>query len=278
MQKPTLTILLFSFLTIPSIQAQLFETNHHFTTGTVVNDSSKKHIGFVHIFNESKRLGAIANEEGKFKFRADAGDTIVFGALGYFHKVLIVSDAMLHNETNVFLSPRYYDIEAVDIVSLGTYEDFKRKFLALEEHKTKTYDLRNQLYASARKEGQIGFEEGKVRRALSPQPGTEPINGIPILYKEDLQRLNYARVLKLEEKQRVIHKKYNFEIVKNVTKLPDEEILDFMSFCKFTQEYLFRATEYEILVSIEKKYEEYVEKKAKGELQQETELNSLFFT
>ncbi len=278
MHKLSFTILLFSLLIIPSTQAQVFETKSHYATGTVLNDSSKIHIGFVHIFNESKRIGAISNEQGEFKFRADIGDTIVFGALGYLYKVIIVSDAMLQNSTDVPLIPRYYEIEAVDVVSFGTYENFKKKFLTLEAHKTNTYNLKNQLRQLSRKEGQIGFEEGKVRRAMSPQPGTEPMNGLPILYKEDLQRLNYARVLKLEEKQRIINKKYNFEIVKNVTKLPDEEILDFMSFCKFTQEYLLRASDYEILVEIEKKYEEYLKMKSKGELLQDANISSIFYT
>jgi hypothetical protein len=278
MKNPSPAILLFFLFSLASARAQVFETKHHYVSGTVVNDSTKSHIGFVHIFNESKRIGAIADKQGRYKFRADVGDTIVFGALGYFYKVLIISDSMLLNGTDVLLSPRYFEIEEVDIVSFGSYENFKKKFIALEAHKTKTRDLRDHLFITAQKEAQKGIGEEEVRRAIIGQPGTEPMNGIPILYKEDLQRLNYARVLKLEEKQRIIHKKYNFQIVQEVTKLPDEDIVDFMSFCNFTMQYLLKASEYEILVRIEKKYEEYLKKKPKGELQQKVNCDSGFYS
>ena len=78
--------------------------------------------------------------------------------------------------------------------------------------------------------------------------------------------LNYAKVLKQEEKQRIIDKKYNREIIYKITRLPEDELTDFMGFCNFSTEYLLNATEYEILVKIEEKFREYKAIKTKGDL------------
>ncbi len=269
MHKLSSTILLFCLLTYPSLQAQIFESKQFYASGTVIDDSTKKSIGLVHIFNESKRTGSIATEEGKFTFRADVGDTIVFSALGYLYKVMLVNETMLNEGANVFLTPRIYEIESVDIVAFRSYEDFKRKFLALELPETKTDILRQNLIVIGRKEALEAIEERKVQDALNGQPGKEPMNGFTLLYKEDLQRMNYARVLKQEKKQRVIDKKYNYEIVLKVTQLPKDEVIDFIGFCNFSTEFLYRATEYEILVKIEEKLKEYLDKKKQGRLLKE---------
>ncbi len=278
MYQASITILLFSLLSIPSLQARLFELKPHDASGTLIDDSTKRPVGFVHIFNESKRTGGIANEQGKFKFRANIGDTIVFSALGYFYKVIMVSEAMLLNGADVFLTPRSYEIEAVDIVAFGSYEEFKKKFLALELPKTKADVLRDKLNILARKAALEGVEEGKVRNALSEQPGRAPIIGPTLHYRDEMQRLNYARVLKLEEKQRVIDKKYNREIIFNITQLPEDELTDFMEFCNFGKEYLLHASEYDILVRIEKKFKEYLEMKSRGELLQDKIFDFYFYT
>ena len=47
-----------------------------------------------------------------------------------------------------------------------------------------------------------------------------------------------------------------------------------MGFCNFSEEYLFEATEYDILVKIEKKYKEYKLWKESGSFQFEDLLNS----
>lgn len=263
-----LKLLILSFILAPGLflQAQLFTTNSLQASGTIIDESTTKPVSYAQIFNESKRIGGIANEQGFFKLRADLGDTIVLSVLGYLGKVIIINQGMLQEGEHIYLTPRIYTIEAVDVVAFRSYEDFKQKFLALEAHNTETKLLRDNLARLSYPVAVEAAAEQKARNAQSQQPGVPPITGPRIISQEELQRINYARVLKEEHKQRIIDKKYNRDILYKITQLPENELTDFMGFCNFSKEYLLHATEYEILVKIEQKFEEYKALKAKGKV------------
>lgn len=236
--------------------------------GIVRDDSTGQVLPWVHIYNESHRTGRIGNEEGRFFMEVNVGDTLVISAVGYMARVYIISDRSLEDEIEIHLRPRLYEIEAVHIRGFRDYADFRRQFLALELPKTRTRALQENLIALSQIDIAQALEQKKVQDALSPEPGKPMVGGlsVPILYKSDLQWINYQRVLEQERKQRVIDKKYNREIIQKITHLSQDEITDFMGFCHFDTEYLYQATEYEIAVMIEKKFKEYLDHKSRGEL------------
>ena len=93
----------------------------------------------------------------------------------------------------------------------------------------------------------------------------EAAGGFAILWKEDRQRMRLAEIRKQDAKQLVIDKKYNRNIVQQVTHCPDEELTRFMVFCNFDPEVLYSATEYSILVLIEAKWNEFLFLKSKDQ-------------
>ncbi|MBN1952467.1 MAG: carboxypeptidase-like regulatory domain-containing protein [Bacteroidales bacterium] len=275
MKHLLLMVFLFVFIFATSmIRGQVLSTAPEMIDGIIYDDSTGQALPYVQVYNESKRAGYLSNKEGEFRMQADIGDTLVFSAMGYLGKVDMVGDLNMDSPMVVRLMPRFYEIAAVSVTHFGTYEEFKRSVIALELPQTETQRLRNHLFAYSHKDLGSALAEEEVRRALSPEPG-KPLGGlsVPILSREDKQRIHLTEVIEKEKRQHQIDLKYNREIIKKVTHLPDEEIIDFMGFCNFSDAFLLNASDYDIVVMIERKYKEYLQKKSRGDLpNQEMEL------
>lgn len=256
-------------------KSQVFTFNKKYTSGIVIAaDSTKDKIPFAHIFNESQRRGFITNEKGEFQIPVNPGDTLIVSALGYYPKVVFLSEANMERENMVRLTPQLYEIGEVSVLAFRNYDDFKRKFLALELPNTPTDRLKNNLTLIARKEAKQADYERQVKEILE-QPGIKFFSAsVPIYSREERQLQNFAKVLEKEGRQRVIDKKYNRDIIYEITHLSQDEITEFMGFCNFSEEYLLEASEYDILVKIEEKFKEYQLWKESGSFHFNDELNT----
>ena len=247
-----------------TMSAQLFENSK--LRGILVDDSTGRPVVYAHIFNESRKMGVISDENGEFSLFAETYDTLIFTALNFDGKIVELAPSVFEGKYVIVMHRIQYEIDEVSIMGFRDYEDFKRKFIALELPETPTDRLRENLAALSIRNANEAVSEDEVRRRVE-NPWFRPVNGnIPIYSKEDLQRMNFEKVLKHEEKLRVIDEKYNRDIIYQVTKLSQDEITDFMGFCHFDEDYLFRATPYQIVVRIEQKFKEYKKMKEKGEL------------
>ena len=256
----------FVFVVTGSLSAQSLLHPLSITKGTVIDDSTGAGIAFVHIYNETTRKGYIANEEGKFVIPASTGDTLVMSAIGFLSKVVFINDENIESAYTVRLSPRTYEIGEVKVFPFKNYEDFKKEFLALKLPETKTDELRKYLADISSVQGKQAAEEAKARELMTT-PGVRLATvGIPIPSKDDIQRAKYAEVLKKEARQRVINEKYNRDVIRSITQLPDDEIIDFMGFCNFSEDFLYASTEYQIYLKIVEKFKEYQQKKQSGNL------------
>lgn len=94
--------------------------------GEVVNDSLQG-IPYVHIINVREKAGTISGYYGNFAFAAFAGDTILFSAVGFQRReVVIPSD--YSKETYYRRIKLYYDnimLKETVILPWSTYEQFK---------------------------------------------------------------------------------------------------------------------------------------------------------
>jgi len=261
-------ILVILVLFVPA-KSQIPAFNNSFAEGKVIDDSTGQNVAFVHIFNESSQLGFIGNEKGEFRIPAKAGDTLVYSALGYFAKVQFITAEDFKPGHIVKLTPRVYEIEEVRVRLFKDYDDFRRQFLALELPETSADRLRNNLTTQSRTAAKKAEYERQVKEILE-RPGIQLFSAtIPILSREEKQLRNYAEIQKKEEHQRIIEKKYNRDIIHEITHLSEDEITEFMGFCNFDEEFLFEASEYEILVKIEDKFKEYRLWKENGSLHDE---------
>lgn len=226
--------------------------------GRVVDASSKETIRFAHIENYTSHATTFTDTSGTFSLNANEGDTLIFSAIGYYYKKVIVLDTFLNNlALNIFeLSGRIYELTEANIYLPGTYQQFKHDFIELDIPETETGTLRKELAAIAISEGKKAYDEAIAQGRLEP-----PKPGVKILSSDEKARLRFREYLGQKEKQKIIDEKYNADVVTKVTGLTDDdEIISFMLFCNFTEEYLLEVNPLDLMEKISQKYEEYRKK------------------
>jgi hypothetical protein len=137
-------------------------------------------------------------------------------------------------------------------VLFGTYEDFKRKFLALElpaENPNLNFSRLpkfNSRLNDADFEGQVGFSF------------TGPASLLYSAFSKQEQSIKkYQAIKKYEPKQKIINAKYNAQKVQYVTGLKGDKLTKFVLYCHFSNDYLLDVSEYELIDVILKKLLEF---------------------
>ena len=204
-----------------------------------------------HIINKTQRLGTISDEFGAFTVTANVGDSIMFSVLGYERLTIVARDSMYTNNRIIKLKPAIYYLSEVDIGLLSTYDRFKRDFLSREA--SEAYKM-----ASSVNPYEVYIpplpNQGGVNVPLSVSPITFLYN---LWSKEGKQYQYYQSVISGTAEFMIIGEKFNGLIVKELTGLENDELVKFMSYCRFTREYLLVASEMEIRRAIMYKYREF---------------------
>jgi hypothetical protein len=102
-------------------------------SGVVVVKDSTMGIPGVHVYVPKNRRGTSANQFGYFSFPVLEGDSIIFSAVGFRKKHLIVPD--LEEDKLTVIIPLYEDttfLEEVEILPYPTEELFKEAILAMQ--------------------------------------------------------------------------------------------------------------------------------------------------
>jgi hypothetical protein len=231
--------------------------------GKITDAVTGHELPFAHVWNESKRRITISDHTGYFSIKADAADTIVISSLGYLGDYYILSDDDISNGIEIHLQPRIYEIDEVKIISLGPFSKFKHDFVNLKLPETETDILRNNLHEISK---QIG-EEAKYELAMKKAAEGGNLLAMPILSPEDIQRIKLKKIVGEENIQKSIDRKYNRQIVADLTGLNDFDLDDFILFCAFDKNYLYKTNQYDILVRMLEKFEEFKKLKKCGSLE-----------
>jgi len=205
-----------------------------------------------HIINKTLGLGTVSDDFGNFTVTANVGDSIMFSSIGYLRLTIAVHDSMYANNRIVKLKPAVYLLTEVDIGLLSTYDRFKRDILSREaEEAHQMAPLVNQydVYVTPLP------NQGGINVPL----GISPITFLYNLWsKEGKQFQHYQSVINGTAEFIIIGEKFNGLLVKNLTGFENDELVQFMSYCMFTKEYLLVASAMEIQREIMRKYREYI--------------------
>jgi hypothetical protein len=224
--------------------------------GRVVDGASGKALEYAYILNYSLHKNIYCNIGGEFRLDARPGDTLVMYALGYYYQKVIVDASMLGiQQVKEFqLKQQVYDLTEARILGIGSYEDFRRDFIAMDIPKTRTDNLNEYIGGIARTEAVEAYEKARAEGKLN---GITFVS-VPILTPEEKERIKLARIIEKEQVRDQIYQKYNPVLVKRVTGLTiDDEIIDFMAFCDFSERYLLNVSEYDLMSRIALKFEMY---------------------
>jgi len=235
-------------------QAQRRDYNYKFIA-RLIDADTVVYIPNCHVINKTQNLGTISDEHGFFTITANVGDIISISNVGYERFSVAVSDTMYSNNRIISLKPATYELSEVEIGLLSTYDRFKRDVLSREaqeayrlSHEVNKFDV-----FTPRLPNQGGINIPTIG-ALS-----HPVTLLyDLLSKEGKQFRYYQSVVSGSAEFIRIGGKFNGYIVKELTGLENDELIKFMSYCKFTKEYLLSASEMAIQREITRKFNEYV--------------------
>jgi hypothetical protein len=231
-----------------------------FLKGIIIDEKSGNSLAYGNILNFSRHYSNYSDTNGEFILGVNPGDTLVLSAVGYYYQKIIVNDSLLNAAlpARFVMRPRTYEISEARIVRLGTYDEFRQKFINLDKPKTQTEVLADELANISREVAKESFYNAQANKKLD---GITLLT-VPILTPEEKERIELARILEEEKVRELIYKKFNPEVVKKITGLKkDDEIIEFMQFCDFSDEYLLGISEYELMEHIALKYGAFKRKK-----------------
>jgi hypothetical protein len=228
--------------------------------GKIVDSVTGRSVEYGIVLNYSRHVTMYSSSGGEFYLQAGAGDTLVLSALGYYYRKIIVSDSLLSASMPVTfnVSPRAFEIGEAKIVALGTYDQFRQNFVHLDKPKTKTEELKAQIDDWSQKAASEGYQ--RFQENLMRDGGN--LLTVPIRSRDEKERIKLARITESEIVRNQIYEKFNPGVVKKVTGITeDHEIIEFMVFCDFADQYILDVNQYTLMEQIALKYELFKKKK-----------------
>lgn len=260
-------IITFLFIA-PALIMNAFAQQKVSVEGFISNEKGTR-IPLVNIVNISNHTGTTSNIDGEFRMPSKAGDTLRFSAIGFMSKRIIVQ---ANNDSPIVPLHLVMQTDTVQLTSVtiyawpGSADALKKAVLAMDPEVSNQPDLHLE----------IPLNQDKLTNLIHPHisnpiPGTAPMAGgvsVPAPWQMLYDRYSkYGKSLRkrseLEEKK-TLHERalcyYNPELIKEITRFKsDEEIADFMDFCKITDEFVMTHTAYELLCTIRDCYLAYNE-------------------
>lgn len=199
--------------------------------GYVCSKNSTIRLAGVHIINKHSKATLLTDDQGVFSIQAAKDDTLEFSKPGFttMQQVILSSaDVVIAMQQNINLSQ-------VNIQGQSTKQE-----------------LNNVMDGYRRK----GVYYNGNPPALSMI--ASPVNGLYEMFgKEPGRARRFAAYAKQEEEAAQDDTKYNKELVKKITDLPDDEIQKFMNAYTPSHEDLQKWSSYDIIVYIKKSLESY---------------------
>ena len=207
-------------------------------TGYFIDESSFEPVPLANISVPFTGKKYISNRKGFFKITLSKTDSVCITAIGFKSKSYLGIEIIPQNQTDtiqIYLRPMVYKLKDVNVV----YSNRKRDSIArLVAEILKNDPLLNNY------DRVINRPKGGIMNPLSAMYEAWSKEGADMRKFEDF--LHYA------EQQRAIDKRYNKKIIKKITELDDEDLDDFIMFCKMDRLFILTAQEYDLIEEVKK--------------------------
>ncbi len=229
------------------VHAQVYESLEDTTVffkARVLDSLTREPVVFAHIINTNRRTATISDTLGYFYIRTSPGDQLQFTAIGFNAGKLTIGYSILRSRLihDILLQPIIYSIEAVRINPLGSYEQFRNRFITL-----KLPESDYLIHPSVLHE----IDEGTDTLDMLIMPIMSPVTALyNLLSKEGKSKRKLLKLIEQEAFERQIDFKYSPDIVSHITGYTGFDLYEFMEFCNFKKDFLLNATYYEITQAI----------------------------
>ncbi|MBI1287766.1 MAG: hypothetical protein GC178_09325 [Flavobacteriales bacterium] len=232
-----------------SAQAQNRDVDRVLLGGIIKNNLTSAPVPAVHVLNLTDSLATITSPEGAFKVPVDLGDSLVFSSIGYHSKALIITQKEMEADyIEVRLSPRDYQLLEVEVNPFGTKEQFRDRFMDLETDDGTVKIVGIKAPPKDPRTIPVTEDAQEIKKAKYLLNPASFIYGN--LSKEAKARQELHRLEAQQEKHRYNYQKFNDEVVNRITGYEGDELHEFMDYCNFSEDQIYRYTEYELTVAI----------------------------
>lgn len=238
-------------LVILLIFATLYSKAQSFTVyGLVTNQITGKYLVGCSVYNISKQIGTVSNEEGKFRLTVDKGDVIQFTYIGMAAiERYIVDDA----ELNISMNYQVKKIKPVTIkgeIAARNSDLFNPKYDEIKNRKTPE---------PVRKSAKQIIQQA----APTLSDGKLVMSPITMLYyafnKKERRRLDaIIDINKLDAS----NQKYSLDFISLITKEENiDELKDIKAYCYFPHDQVLNASFYSLGLMVKDCYIDYLSQK-----------------
>lgn len=217
-------------------------------TGKIISADTQRPIPYATVVNIEKNTAALSDSLGFFHITMLEKETLRISAIGY-HVLNLSFKDIEANEINVYIirmQPKIYEMTNINIYE-ARWKDFEYEFKQIKTEDNPTQRRIQEWFYTL-----ISPEE------LALITSSTAI-GIPIHFKtpQEKQRKKLAELKRKAHKSDVIAKKFNLQIVEDITGLTGDELEDFVSWCNFNTEFLYYANDYDIINAVKKRFVRY---------------------
>jgi hypothetical protein len=229
------------------LQAQSLE-------GEVTSSEDGLPIEGVHVVNTTANKMSISDEKGHFNLVADEGDTIIASNINFNTKQFIVNNEEF---LKIRLNPAIIQLDEVRVSNMpDTEAEFRKKIIDMGEVEDETF---------------VPFgmtpnkPKGKIPKNYDPDYTkslgyaiNKPVSFIvKKLSKKHKNKVKYYQTVANQGNVIANSKKYNPEMVTELTGLEGDELVDFMQYLDLDPAFVKRSSEYEIAARILKEYDTF---------------------
>jgi hypothetical protein len=206
--------------------------------GRTISAQQAEIVQLASITNINSGKKYISNRQGYFKLFYTTNDTILITAVGYDSVYIQTStlDPNMYNDTMlVILKSKVVRLKELRVVSSNPVRDSIARAAA---EFLKNDPLMN-----------------NYDRVLNRQKGglMSPLTAMYQQFsKEGRDAARFEEFMAYMEKQKQADRKYNRNVVKRVTDLPDMQLDEFMLFCRLDKDFVINASEYDLVSAIRK--------------------------
>ena len=209
----------------------------HLLVGRTMSTSEGDVVQLASIINTQTGIRKISNRSGYFSISVRETDTLVITAIGYDSVKIIATTLDFSKSIDsimVWMKPKTARLKEVKVVASNPKRDSLARAAA---EFLKTDPLMN-----------------NYDRILNRNKGglMSPLTAIYQQFsKEGQDMAHFEEFLAYMEKQKLVDRRYNRDVVKRVTKIHELQLDEFMLFCKLNKDFVIEASEYDLIKAIQ---------------------------
>ncbi|MDL2313250.1 hypothetical protein LJC68_10290, partial [Bacteroidales bacterium OttesenSCG-928-B11] len=208
----------------------------------------------VSVYNLNAKTFAFTNKNGEFTTKVQVGDTLIFTKTIYRQHLEAINETNIRYPNEHHLYFQSIMLREVVVYAFNpNYEEFKRELSAI-----KIPDAYKKIYGA-----ELSDEEkaNAVNESPNLLRGTAAASPITALYNAFSKRVKMQKLYyDLVEHEQEIDKlplKYNKNLVSEITGLKDDDLMEFMVYCRFSYYDLLKWSPDQIVNAIKSKFNEY---------------------